>query len=491
MDYAFWGQFFMGDLNTQDLLEARNAALADQIARNQFLPNARLKYAGMAGVGRHGGALLFNEADDSGRPFRKIVVKYSLNSETDDDLRNEAKYLEILKGAEHIAQIIPLAETDLNIAARGKRPTIALEYIPNGTIRRFRARFNDYHAEMHRRGIPIYMPSRILWRMMFCFARQIAAMAWPPRNENPDAVNEREGLFQDSPKMTITQNSPHLDNFIIGDLTAGDDEHGLVPIIKMIDFGRGKMETTYGEAIWSNMWGAANMIVALAVPFLDERILIRRGEGNRDWNTHMLPLNYNPGGIIQTDAPPEFLKVDFIDPRLRHLVARCLCPDPRYNPTLEDLLAECEAGVRRTAKDFGFGPRTYLAELESDASIEATIRAIVFDADSVVPSYDTAGGSGGGGGGFEPEPMLARQLGTTLLGLACHPPRPGSEEERRQAAEREEAGRREREADAAPLTLAQRIYRIARRAAARRRRGDARRRSQGDARRRSQDDGVD
>lgn len=194
MDDSFLGRFFLG-LNTEDFYEAKNAAVADQIARN-FTVNPKLKYLGLAGVGRRkqdpvphvayllahlgfhkfyililtidGGALLFGDMDDDGKVLRKIVVKYSLNQAADDDLRNEANFLNMLSGAEHIAQIIPLAETDLNIAARGRRPTIALEYIPHGAIRQFRQRFCLYHADMLKQNIAVHIPNRILWRIMLC-----------------------------------------------------------------------------------------------------------------------------------------------------------------------------------------------------------------------------------------------------------------------------------------------------------------------------------
>ncbi|KAI1325118.1 hypothetical protein F5Y16DRAFT_423341 [Xylariaceae sp. FL0255] len=74
-----------------------------------------LVYQREAGIGRHGGALVFAENHPNGELRRRIVVKYSLGAgatdlrtNADDDLRNEYTWLTILRGAEHIVQLITL-----------------------------------------------------------------------------------------------------------------------------------------------------------------------------------------------------------------------------------------------------------------------------------------------------------------------------------------------------------------------------------------------
>ncbi|KAI4867445.1 hypothetical protein F4820DRAFT_467885 [Hypoxylon rubiginosum] len=417
MDDSFLGRFFLG-LNTEDFYEAKNAAVADQIARN-FTVNPKLKYLGLAGVGRHGGALLFGDMDDDGKVLRKIVVKYSLNQAADDDLRNEANFLNMLSGAEHIAQIIPLAETDLNIAARGRRPTIALEYIPHGAIRQFRQRFCLYHADMLKQNIAVHIPNRILWRIMLCGARQIAAMAWPPKYIDPEARNVRESVRSPMPTMAITQNSSHMDNFILGDVLRNDPEHNMMPLVKLIDFGRGRIEESFEAAYLANLWGIAHLIVCLALPYQDERNL-----RSTDYSQHMLPFDCEVSGLIQTDAPLEFLAIQQFDPNLKHLIARCLAEDPSVPPLLPRLLAECEDAVaNRGLQEFGENLGPYQAALETDQEIEALIRTIVLEADTMEPPADL---------GLDPLPTLARQVGTTLMGLACAVPRPQQQQQQQQ-----------------------------------------------------------
>jgi len=85
-----------------------------------FASNPRLKFDKFAGLGRHGGALLMEEKGMDGAPGRKLVIKYSLGSlatdqqrDADDDLRNEYRWLKMLRGCEHIVQLIDMADCSL------------------------------------------------------------------------------------------------------------------------------------------------------------------------------------------------------------------------------------------------------------------------------------------------------------------------------------------------------------------------------------------
>lgn len=154
-------------------------------------------------------AVLLEEKGD-GRLFRKLVIKYSLGalasdveSNADDDLRNEYRWLEMLRGAEHIVQLVPFADCSLNLpgisngedtfedslekmaaidetqenegetSARGakltkqplsvrKCPTFALEYLPYGTFLQFSKRLVPY-AQL--------VPNRVMWRIWLCSKR--------------------------------------------------------------------------------------------------------------------------------------------------------------------------------------------------------------------------------------------------------------------------------------------------------------------------------
>lgn len=73
-----------------------------------------------------------------------------------------------------------------------------------------------------------------------------------------------EGETKPRPPSTLSQHSMKGLNVLIGGLTPGDPEHGLLPILKLIDFGRGeeidpKEDPSYGDQIGvsSNLDGVA------------------------------------------------------------------------------------------------------------------------------------------------------------------------------------------------------------------------------------------
>ncbi|KAI1745095.1 hypothetical protein F4680DRAFT_467300 [Xylaria scruposa] len=206
-----------------------------------FTHRPGVQFVGFAGLGRHGGAILLDEKDPDGKLLRKLVIKYSLgelagdqHSNADDDLRNEYRWLEILRGAEHIVRLVPFADCSLNlpgisngedtfedsatpagseyhytragILARGwaalqkllakmsitqevqenegeaeelltfrRCPTFALEHIPHGTLWNFIGRLQR-HEQL--------IPNRMLWRIWLCSKRfPISSRMFPhPRN---------------------------------------------------------------------------------------------------------------------------------------------------------------------------------------------------------------------------------------------------------------------------------------------------------------------
>ncbi|KAI2464093.1 hypothetical protein F4781DRAFT_87507 [Annulohypoxylon bovei var. microspora] len=387
MDFSLLGRMFLS-LPIDDIDDAQLSALTDSVA-TYFRPNERLKYRGVAGVGRHGGALVFTEVDENSFPKRRIVVKYSHNPGADADLRNEAFWLEQLRGAEHIAQMIPLANTELNVSGTGRRPTIALEFIENGTIGQFRARYARDHGRI---------PCRLLWRVFYCFARQVAAMAFP-LHQDPDLPVVRETWREDIAPFALTQNSGHDANFMMGEL--GDGEHNLVPRIQLIDFGRGRQERDFLTAYAINICNAAFMLLVLALPQVPVQQL-RTGESH--------PYGCDWGGetfYFQTMAHPAFLTRQDIDAPLKVIIARCMSSYINDLPPLSDVLHFCEVALEtRTADNIGggslFPPHR---ESETDDGIRAIIKKYVLDA-------PTAGGE------LLPDRPIYddSQIGYTLLG---------------------------------------------------------------------------
>ncbi|KAI1262554.1 hypothetical protein F5Y18DRAFT_430101 [Xylariaceae sp. FL1019] len=137
--------------------------------RDYFKSFQRFKVGGLAGLGRHGGALLMAEKDDQGKPFRKLVVKFSLGqyaiddddaNNADEDLMNEVKWLKMLRGAEHVSyigQLIHLAETSVEGQGLKKNsPTLSaqMQSLSIGTSKDSEAKDGESKKEKERR-IPL------------------------------------------------------------------------------------------------------------------------------------------------------------------------------------------------------------------------------------------------------------------------------------------------------------------------------------------------
>ncbi|OTA99021.1 hypothetical protein M426DRAFT_27930 [Hypoxylon sp. CI-4A] len=346
MDGTFWRQYFTS-LSPDEARDAYIAARADRVA-TYFTSNPRLKYLGVTGIGRHGGALLFQEQDTNDEFLRKIVIKYSLDETADEDLQNEAVWLEQLRGAEHIAQIIPLAEAELDVSGTGKRPTLALEFIPYGS-------FHAFQLRLAKAGIHS-LPNRFLWRILLCLTRQVIAMAYPPRGGPLEPIT-RERIKPDEEPYALTQNSSHLANLMVGELTKGDAEHGFTPSFILIDFGRGEVESDVSRALESNIWAIGYMFMCIAAPDLPYKEI---GQGFREnRNEYILAEPIGEITTVVTQAHPLSLEKEYLDPSLKDLMARCLASDREHRPSLEELLERCEHALVKRLPTDSFGETNF------------------------------------------------------------------------------------------------------------------------------------
>ncbi|KAI0144215.1 hypothetical protein F4776DRAFT_675734 [Hypoxylon sp. NC0597] len=380
---------FLSKLSPQELAETQGAELADQIA-TYFTPNPNLKYAGVAGLGTHGGALLFRQFNETDGTSRRIIVKYSLDEEADSHLRNEHKCLQYLRGAEHIVQLISLDEAGVNVAGTGRRPTIALEFMEHGDGHRFREKLAEA-------GIQV-TPSRILWRIFFCLVRQNVAMAYPPQGgDNARVARETMPTRGDVEDFGLTQGSPHPGNIVFGDLS-DRGEHSLVPIVKLIDFGRGVIEENKDYAHFLRLFGAAYLLICCALPTIDYQVLrVHDDDRPNRWVTRS-------GLELETHAHKAFLTAGNIDVALKDLVALCL--SPAYLPDLSYVVKTCLGGIRRKLEHFdsdGFSQAD--KERESDEAIKSLIQQVFLDGEV----KDIPRGLS--------RPAVNVQMGTTLLGL--------------------------------------------------------------------------
>ncbi|KAI3325931.1 hypothetical protein HD806DRAFT_488679 [Xylariaceae sp. AK1471] len=376
--------------------EEEQRRLGHEVA-NYFTQNPRLEFVGFAGLGRHGGALLLEEKGESKTDQgRKLVVKYSLGGlsndkqrDSDDDLRNEYRWLKMLRGAEHIVKLVDLADCSLQLpgisdgeetyeesvrrtssrdqkqTAQGattadgkaitqepptvrKCPTFALEYLPGGTLFKFYQRIGDEGE---------WVPNRLLWRIWLCMVRQVVAMAFPPNiPENLyNGQEERERIVPDKEFFTLTQNSAHLDNFLFGEVNPGKDaDHNPgAPTVKLIDFGRGTLEglkdweregltNPYEGACRLNTVYAAMAFMRICCPFDDDDQLEMLPEGKGVW------YHYMKNGTAQkvlTEAPWAMRSHEMMDRQLRDIIVRCFAADFSDIPSLREILDDTEAAV--------------------------------------------------------------------------------------------------------------------------------------------------
>ncbi|KAI1489950.1 hypothetical protein F5X96DRAFT_679433 [Biscogniauxia mediterranea] len=360
----------------------------------QFDERPRLSFIKHLGIGRHGGTMLFHRLNAEGRPWRRIVIKYSLGnlspdlqSDADDDLRNEYSCLAALKGAEHIGQLVYCPDTSLELPGvsdgdrsqpgDGQRrvPTMALEYIPNGTA-------YDMMVRLVESGDG--MPSRFLWRVFLCLVRQCIAMAFPPRKEWRDPL-EREQIIPGQEMYDMTQNSNHLKNVMFGEIQPEDVEHRLCPTVKLIDFGRGARAGTTGPT-GDKYATSVNLLAAAEI--IAQMLFMGRPRDSDPPVLYKYTDQNNQQKEMYTIAAKEIYSCDTIDLELRDLMCRCYAHNSKDSPTLQEALEICEWQVRyKTASNV---QANVPVAIESDAEIRAKIQRYIFNAPY---SNDSSSGS--------------------------------------------------------------------------------------------------
>ncbi|KAI8948449.1 hypothetical protein F4801DRAFT_591854 [Xylaria longipes] len=394
-------------------------------AAEYFTRRPGVEFVGFAGLGRHGGALLLEEKDDNKRLIRKLVIKYSLgaltsdpHSNADDDLRNEYRWLEMLRGAEHIVQLVPFADCSLNLPGISngedtieeslakmsvkeeaqknegetsdtgatltkepltvrKCPTFALEYLPNGTFIQFINRLVP-HSQL--------VPNRVMWRIWLCLVRQCVAMAFPPRQSPENHRPERERFIPNTEFFALTQNSSHMANFVF------DEQSYLFPDRDhdpgLIDFGRGKVEdpkdsekhellNPYECGARINLWGAAMVMGELACPLTDDEEL----EIGEPHAYHYFKDNREH--VVMTEAPEAITRSIEMDLALRDTIARCMAAGLKNLPPLQEVLDEAEDKVANRGPDDDPYLEEQMALAESDRYIRLFLQRFIFNASNM------------------------------------------------------------------------------------------------------------
>ncbi|KAI0103418.1 kinase-like domain-containing protein [Daldinia grandis] len=223
----------------------------------------RTKFQRVLGHGGFGLATLWKVKTQSGRDL-DVAVKTSIRKGNEEnELRSEIFLQgELLRGAEHIVQLIDIEE---NVPVASKLynngdalvPVMIMEVLQKATLadlidRINKARLTNYdileeaespwaEGRYDRNALQVgYIPNRILWRLFLCLARGVTGMAYGPPTAQSYKLEKpyREGVRDREIKQLL-----HMDldiyNVLVGDIShsSQDTEHSVSPKIKIADFG--------------------------------------------------------------------------------------------------------------------------------------------------------------------------------------------------------------------------------------------------------------
>ncbi|KAK3997936.1 kinase-like domain-containing protein [Cladorrhinum sp. PSN332] len=246
-----------------------------------------------------------------------------------------------------------------------------------------RGRFDDYIGKVAQQKSEF--PDQVLWQVFDCLFRAVIGMAYPnsfqpvgsdPRTEHIPPISETSRGLPVLDSRSRMQRIIHFDLEPLNILVDGfdQDEHNIVPLIKVSDLGLAKMTNgreTDALKIWATRRSGKYHIYppeqhTIEWDYIDELPNLRISEtaGNYNWWTNLYQValvmwklitlceyEYPPVieelAIMQTDGTltkewtygghlfnPKF---DNIDVDLRNLIAMCMIHNPTHRPTMEDI----------------------------------------------------------------------------------------------------------------------------------------------------------
>lgn len=231
----------------------------------------------------------------------------------------------------------------------------------------------------------------------------MAAIAYP---DQLDGRRRRE-VVKDAPPSLITQNSWKGLNILAVDMREGDAEHAVAPVLKLIDFGRGREEDLEADPYREEFKGLSENLAGVGWVLQDlvdcpnQRDLYRAND-YRLWRAGRSAV-FDPYDFT-TGAHVLVLTNERLDRALRDLIAMCLSGHRHHLPILIELLTLARAGRRKTAEDLrplyakkkkddapaqgqgqgqDQGDNTEEEEwlCETDEAIDGLLQRLVFDAD--------------------------------------------------------------------------------------------------------------
>ncbi|KAI0148643.1 kinase-like domain-containing protein [Xylariaceae sp. FL1272] len=365
--------------------------------RDHFNRQSRYTYEKFLGRGAFGETHLITHRRRIGPP-RRLVVKRIIDKEDEGQLRSEIGILRLLGGAAHIVKLI--AARDGTRAPRGfllravsrlkqrvedringpkynrssafligfKGPVSIMEYLENGDLMRLLDRLGRADQAL---------PNRVLWSFFLCLTRACVGMAYPQiRNDDPPLSLEV------IPDNDISINGLVHDDFQWGNVMVGSAgyfprEHGIIPPLKLIDFGLARDVTepespfvpakSATTAVMENMVSATRIVIGL----IARRVVVGSVDNRDDFAIEIAP---------RTDGTPN--PYPTLDPQLRRLLTRCLDPDHARRPTLAQLLGATLTAVQ-TKTPASFAPH---AHLESDDAVRQVLQQFIYNADVQAPA---------------------------------------------------------------------------------------------------------
>ncbi|KAI0970141.1 hypothetical protein F4678DRAFT_480816 [Xylaria arbuscula] len=312
--------------------------------------------------------------DQQMRP-RTMAIKRSLRDAGAEDLRHEIEILRRLNGSMHIVGLIAYRDDPIAVAKRlsylsppktalGQGdflaglvgPVLVMEYLDNGTLRRFRRRL-----EMQ----PDPVPNPV---------RAVIAIAYP-KAYDPDTTPTLEQLpAPDVQPSDLMHNDLHDNNIMFGPTDRSTPEHSLFPMMKLLDFGSARdLDKRYGtSAVEHNLFDVSEIIYNLIPspspldsddPFAFQELLSRYQE----IETYATNLSDEAGRNLDLDTD------------LRDLICRSMAADVKDRPNLPEMLRITSQAVENKSAASFMAYRT----AETDEDIRHLLQRMIYDADPV------------------------------------------------------------------------------------------------------------
>ncbi|KAK9772418.1 putative Protein kinase domain-containing protein [Seiridium cardinale] len=266
------------------------------------------------------------------------------------DFMSEQAALEALIGAAHVVQPLHFSPTDPLEPGASELPAhewMYMEWLENGTLKTFLTRASRAN---------IALPNRVMWRIFLCYVRMCVALAWPDAHD-PNNI-QLEALRNDVPTHAIENTDPNSGNMVFGSFVPDPShvEHGIMPIMKMIDLGFVKRRETPDLWIWrSTVKGFIGRI-----------------------GTEMSKIiNVGRPGITNAD----------VDPNMQQLVTACQASETASRPGIHDLApAVADAVQNRDAAWYRQNVPGQDSSKEEDDTIIALVRSLFLDAPAAPPA---------------------------------------------------------------------------------------------------------